>query len=289
MQIYKFKHLLSPLFDFTFILLTAASTKRIRQWPILLFEENQLKPCNIIVQRNTQFTEKFISNMNACISKIIGASRIKSLASCFATALLGVTFSACTVLDPPRIERPVPLEPRIIERVAPPSDGDLLMTYVLQVRKLSADDFMVEQNRVRTEFSNSSSEFNRVKLAVMLALSPSAASATASATNGNGGGEDTELIALLDPLVFSAAASGSAVKPELRALAYILQGMANERKRLRELAKIAQTKITVIKRDESSIVESKQLKVRIEDLERQLAALKSIEKSVGARGESASK
>jgi hypothetical protein len=211
---------------------------------------------------------------------------------------MGLSLSACTVLDPPRIERPVPLEPRIIERMAAPSDGDILMAYVLQVRKLSAEDFLVEQNRVRTEFSNNNSEYSRVKLAVMLALTPIttatavapvAAATPAPATLASNGNEDAELIALLDPLVFSVTASGSSAKPELRALAHIIQGMAHERKRLRELAKVAQTKVTVIKRDESSVLESRQLKVRIEDLERQLAALKSIEKSVGARGDSAVK
>ena len=209
----------------------------------------------------------------------------KIIVQALTATTLAATLGACAVLDPPRIERPAPLEPRIIERLAPPSDGDLLMAYVLQVRKLSTDEFMVEQNRVRTEFSNNNSEYSRVKLAVMLALTPVP---VAVATNG-GGNEDAELIALLDPLVFSVAASGTSAKPELRALAHILQGMAHDRKRLREQAKVAQTKITVIKRDESSVVESKQLKVRIEDLERQLAALKSIEKSVGARGESAVK
>ncbi len=213
------------------------------------------------------------------------AQRYKIIVQAAAAIILGAALSACAVLDPPRIERLAPLEPRIIERLAPPSDGDLLMAYVLQVRKLSTDEFMVEQNRVRTEFSNNNSEYSRVKLAVMLALTPVPAVVT---TNGNGN-EDAELIALLDPLVFSVAASGTSAKPELRALAHILQGMAHDRKRLREQAKVAQTKITVIKRDESSVVESKQLKVRIEDLERQLAALKSIEKSVGARGESIAK
>ncbi len=203
---------------------------------------------------------------------------------------IGLSLCACTVLDPPRIERPVPLEPRIIERMAAPSDGDTLMAYVLQVRKLGTEEFMVEQNRVRTEFSNNNSEYSRVKLAVMLALTPVTANSITAATGTTAatatGNEDAELIALLDPLVFSVTASGSAAKPELRALAHIIQGMAYERKRLRELAKVAQTKVTVIKRDESSVLESRQLKVRIEDLERQLAALKSIEKSVGQRGDS---
>ncbi len=214
------------------------------------------------------------------------------------TAIFACVFlSACSVLDPPRIERVAPLEPRIIERLAPPSDGDTLMAYVLQMRKLSTDEFLTEQNRVRAEFSNNNSEYNRVKLALMLALTPVTAIngtypnaaatsvSTSSAANYVTPNEDAEIIALLDPLVFSVVASGSSAKPELRALAHIIQGMAHDRKRLREQAKVAQTKITVIKRDESSVVESKQLKVRIEDLERQLAALKSIEKSVGSRGE----
>lgn len=213
----------------------------------------------------------------------------KTIVQAAAATILGATLSACAVLDPPRIERPAPLEPRIIERLAPPSDGDLLMAYVLQVRKLSTDEFMVEQNRVRIEFSNNNSEYIRIKLAVMLALTPVPVAVVSNYNGSGGSNEDTELIALLDPLVFSVAASGTSAKPELRALAHILQGMAHDRKRLREQAKVAQTKITVIKRDESSVVESKQLKVRIEDLERQLSALKSIEKSVGARGESAVK
>ena len=208
-----------------------------------------------------------------------------------------VGLSACAVLDPPRIERPTPLSPLIVERLAPPSDGDTLMAYVLQTRKLSAEELIAEQNRVRAEFGNNGSEYNRVKLGVMLALTPTA-SALANSGNSNGGSvgngsgngnEDTELIALLDPLVFSTTASGTSVKPELRALAHLLQTVAQDRKRLRDLAKVAQTKITVIKRDESSVVESKQLKVRIEDLERQLSALKSIEKSVGARSDGGTK
>ena len=187
-------------------------------------------------------------------------------------------FGACTI-EPRRVEPPAT---RMIEQVASPSDVDQLLAYMMQSRKLDAREHATEREQMRNTFQTEKSEFNRVKLAMLLT-----SSTATSATYAN---DDAELMALLEPLVRGANASTTDVavnaqKTEVRALAMLLAGMAQERKKLRDLLRETQTRINTLRRDDTKEMEVRALRSRVAELERNLAALKSIDRSVNRRSE----
>ena len=145
--------------------------------------------------------------------------------------------------------------------------------------------------RSRNAFQGDKSEFNRVKLALLLVPVPASPLASAASANAT---DDGDLIALLEPLVRNTAASAAAsmavipvpVAPVgMRALAMLLYGMAQDRQKLREQWREAQVRLNAMRRDDSKEVEARALRARVEDLERKLAALKSIDRSVNRRSE----
>jgi hypothetical protein len=206
-----------------------------------------------------------------------------------------VTLLAACAIEPNRIERPAPpIEPKVLIEPAAPSAADRLLQYMTQIRKLSYPDLLAERERVRTDFALDRSEFNRVKLALTLAL-PSLPN---TATNAVGGliltvpslttaAEDNELIALTEPITAAGtAANGTATEPEMRALAMLIQSLAQDRKRVRDQTREIQTKALAKGREEAVTKEQEAriLRLRVEELEKQLTALKSIERSVNTRG-----
>ncbi|HEX9390038.1 MAG TPA: hypothetical protein VF928_01860 [Usitatibacteraceae bacterium] len=154
-----------------------------------------------------------------------------------------------------------------------PSEAEQLLTYVLQARLMPPAEFALEKDRARTEFAAEKSSHNRIKLAILIALSPPSVAASAAL-------DDAEFQALVDPLAFSAGASLASTEPALRAIATLLQGMAQDRKRLREITIRSQS----TRREEASAqAEARILRIQVEDLEKKLNALKSIERSVTSR------
>ena len=117
------------------------------------------------------------------------------------------------------------------------------------------------------------SDFSRVKLALLLA----AATATHTAS------EDVELIAALEPVV--AAPAGETAGAELRLLAQVLHVTAIERRKLREQLRESQVRLVAARRDEPREAETRALRAKVEDLEKKLNALKSIDRSVNRRVE----
>ena len=190
-------------------------------------------------------------------------------------------FTACALQPKYNEQLAVP----VIAQPAPQSETDQLLAYLMQTRKLDAREFVIEREQTRNAFQTEKSEFNRVKLALLLASIPALLmpySANAS--------DDTELIALLDPLVNNAGAATAdastlAQKTELRALAILMHGIAHDRKKLRDQWREAQARVNALRRDDTKDVETRALRARVEELERKLAALKSIDRSVNRRSE----
>ena len=81
-----------------------------------------------------------------------------------AICLLG----ACA-LEPKRIEPPLT---RVIVQPAMPSESDQLLVYFAQVRKFDTRELASEREQMRNAFQLVKSEFNRVKLAILLASTP---------------------------------------------------------------------------------------------------------------------
>jgi hypothetical protein len=195
--------------------------------------------------------------------------------------------SGCA-LEPAKIDRVPPPDPTIIMQPVAPSASDALQTLLLQARKMAPAELAIEKEKARAEFNTDKSEISRIKLALLLAQpAPGNASAATLAA------DDAELTALVDPVAASAGTTtvigSTSAEPrtseaELKVLALLIQGNVQERKRLREQARDALSRAQVTraeatKKDE----EARILRTKVEELEKQLAALKSIERSVTSR------
>ena len=202
----------------------------------------------------------------------------------FILVFAAVCLLAACALEPKRNEPPVT---RVIMQPAHPSESDELLGYLAQARKLDTRQFVAERELMRNTFQADKSEFNRVKLALLLAAIPGPAGPVSAGANA---GEDGDLIALLEPLVHNAGASPAAVPPAIlqtgiRPLAMLVYGMAQDRKKLREQWRDAQARVNAMRRDDTKDVEARTLRARVEELEGRLAALKSIDRSVNRRSE----
>ena len=92
-----------------------------------------------------------------------------------------------------------------------------------------------------------------------------------------------ELIAALEPVV--ATPAGETAGAELRLLAQVLHVTAIERRKLREQLRESQVRLVAARRDEPREAETRALRAKVEDLEKKLNALKSIDRSVNRRVE----
>ena len=189
---------------------------------------------------------------------------------------------AACALEPKRID--VPPETRIIVQTAPPSQADQLLIHVAKVRLLEAREFAAERENVRNQFQRDKSDFNRIKFALMLALVPVATSSASSPTAQ----DDVELLSLIEPLIAGAGAAGTA-DSEVRALATLLYGVISDRRKVREQLRDTQARLSLARKDDTRDAEARALRVRVEELETKLNALKSIDRSVNRRAESVGK
>jgi polyhydroxyalkanoate synthesis regulator phasin len=187
-------------------------------------------------------------------------NRINPFTAAFALALL----TSCAA------QRPVPAEPPPpvpVSLPAPvPNEIDELMAYLLQAKMLGAAALADESSRLREDWSREQSDFARLKLALVL----------------TGNGDDGELMELMEPMV----QESSTAKPEMRALAILLYASAQERKRARENLASAQTRLREAhKNEEASQARADQLRKQVEELEKKLNALITIEKSLIERND----
>ncbi len=192
--------------------------------------------------------------------------------SCARSALMIgalVILQGCTLL-PSQVSRPASEAPT---QATQSSDGEQLLTYVLRARLMTAGELTAEKDRARAELALDNSNRNRVKLAILLAFTlPGAAGPSAQ--------EDAELQSLIEPMAFSPSVSLSSSEPGVRAIATLLQSLAQDRRRVREL--LARNQAS--RRDEANAqAEARILRMQLEELERKLNALKSIERSVTSR------
>lgn len=200
--------------------------------------------------------------------------------------LVPMALLAACALEPKRADPP---PARVVVQPAPPSETDQLLTYMMQTRKLDARELANEREQLRAIFQADKSEFNRVKLALVIAPAP-LTSATAAANLTTNANDDAELITLLEPLVNnnSASSTDALVVPqsfEIRALSTLIYGIAQDRKKLRDQWREAQARVNALRRDDTKEVEARALRARVEELEAKLAALKSIDSSVNRRFE----
>lgn len=171
--------------------------------------------------------------------------------------------TGCALQPPAPVAATGPATP-VSAAIAPAHSAiEQLMAYLLQARTLGAHALSEEISRMREAWGRDKSEVTRLKLALLLA--------------SNANTDDGELMTLLEPLVQDAASA----KPEIRALATLVHGAAYERKRTKDSLAAAQARLREAqKSQESSLARVDQQRRQIEDLEKRLNALKTIEKSL---------
>jgi hypothetical protein len=162
--------------------------------------------------------------------------------------------------EPPPAPKPAPVTSAIVPAKAP-SVSESIMTYVLKVRNLTNSVLTDEVHKMREALAREKSDANRLKLAVVLVQS--------------GSTDEAEILSLVDP------ATQEHVDPGLRGLAVLLHTALTDRRKTREALLATQGRLRdTQKSQESTLARSDQLKKQVEELEKKLTALKSIEKSL---------
>jgi hypothetical protein len=150
-------------------------------------------------------------------------------------------------------------------RTATRSNPDELLAYVSRLRGMSESALGAEATRQRAAAARDGSDAARVRAALALSLAPQ--------------GEDSEVLALVDPVVKRDNADAT-----VRLMASVLQAFAQERRRLRENAVAARTSA----REEKRLAEAQKqradaLQERAAQLQQKLDALTELEKSLSYR------
>jgi hypothetical protein len=162
--------------------------------------------------------------------------------------------ASCAMFDEPRPE-PRAAAPRAAAPAsARSSSADELVAYLAQLRGLSDSALGAEAARQRRE----ATDLARVKAALALALSAQA--------------EESEILALVEPVVRHESAD-----PDVKAMAGFLHALASERRRLKQNAAAAGTRL----KEEQRAVEAQ--KQRADALQQKLDGLTELEKSLSDR------
>ena len=163
---------------------------------------------------------------------------------------LAVLAIACNVLAgchllPPGQEEPPPVEEQIATRQEPAvpgrverprSEAEHLLAYFQHIRKLPAADLGKEHDVARQAYTLARSDFNRVRLAMVLSLPGTAVS------------DEPRALDLLDPVAKN-------TNGELNGLALLLSTNLQERKRLDASTQGLQQKLDALRSLERSMIE----------------------------------
>jgi polyhydroxyalkanoate synthesis regulator phasin len=185
----------------------------------------------------------------------------------FICALAIIVSSGCAVLDRPMVALP---PPAAIVEAPKPSSADQLIDQLQAMQIMSGGDLVALREKHREAFERDASSANRLNYALAWYLTQTSNVAAA---------DEDKLAQLIEPL-----ATPTNTDSATRALASLLQQAALSRKKVRDDTRYALQRANTTKKEEPSReAEVRQLRARIDDLEKQLAALKSIERSVTRR------
>jgi hypothetical protein len=181
---------------------------------------------------------------------------------------LAALLPGCQLLEKLNGPSPPPASPAppVVERSAPAgaSSAEELVAYLSRLKSLSENALNAEANRQRQAAHRDPSDLSRVKAAMALTLSPNA--------------EETDILALVDPL------TKAKTDADVRAMASFLQGIALERRRLKESAAAAGARVRdAQKARDNEKQRADALQERAAQLQQKLDALTDIEKSLSDR------
>jgi hypothetical protein len=180
--------------------------------------------------------------------------------SCYflTTLLMG-----CATPQPPAPVINKPAQP-VIPVASPthmPAQPELdLASYALKLKTLGPQPFQAELIQLRQQAREQPSYANRLRLALALWVS---------------GGDDVEIQALAE------SNQANLADTQLRGIGLLLASISGERRRNRELQASSQTRSQEVRRtQESQQARLEALQRQIDELERKLAALRDMEKSL---------
>jgi hypothetical protein len=178
--------------------------------------------------------------------------------------------AGCAVLDklagaPPTAPAPAEAAPGAAA-ILRKSSADELVTYLARLKGMSESALSAEAARQRQAAQRQSDEVARLKAAMALVVS--------------GQPEEGEVLALVDPLTKKDGTRDA----DVRAMASFLQGIAHERRRLKESAAAAGVKLRDAQRArENEKQRAEALQERAAQLQQKLDALTDLEKSLSDR------
>ncbi|QJR14412.1 hypothetical protein [Usitatibacter palustris] len=180
-----------------------------------------------------------------------------------ALAACAFGLGACALLEE---EKPAP----VVVAPAPPrkpTSADELLAYLDRLRALDEAALALETSRQREFAKKDPTDLARLKAALALSTSPQS--------------EEADILALIEPLLREGYAIQDA---DALAMASFLQGMALERRRLKESAAVANGR----SRDDRKAMDAQKhradhLEQRVTQLQQKIDALTSLEKSLSKR------
>jgi len=155
-------------------------------------------------------------------------------------AALAVTVGGCALMPGSETQEPAPAVKADAPAAKPelPESSDSLLLYYQHLRRLPAAGVGREHDIARTAYGRARSDYNRVRLAMVLALPGTPAS------------DDARALELLEPVARNPNA-------ELQGLAYLLVSHVQERRRLDANAQSLQQKLDALKSLERAMIERK--------------------------------
>jgi hypothetical protein len=190
--------------------------------------------------------------------------RLRSLAVILAFAAL----AGCSLFERPTEPAPVtsaPETPSILAPLVGRSTAQDLMAYLGKLRTMNESALAAETTRQRAAAQKQPSDVAKIKVAMAMVVAPQA--------------EEADILAMVDPI-----ARKESAEAEVRAMASFLQGVAVERRRLKESAATAGARL----RDERRVRETEKqradaMQERAAQLQQKLDALTDLEKSLSDR------
>ncbi len=190
--------------------------------------------------------------------------RLRSLA----VALPFAALAGCSLFERPADPAPVtstPETPAILAPLVGRSTAQDLMAYLGRLRTMSESALAAETTRQRAAAQKQPSDVAKLKVAMAMVVAPQA--------------EEADILAMVDPI-----ARKETAEAEVRAMASFLQGVAVERRRLKESAATAGARL----RDERRARETEKqraeaMQERAAQLQQKLDALTDLERSLSDR------
>jgi len=175
-------------------------------------------------------------------------------------ALLAVT--GCATVAPPSIPATTAPAP-----VSVASAADSLVAELARLQGMPPAALATVKESARDAFERDPADFRRVFYALTLFVAPSSPA------------DDDRLLAIVEPLILS----GKPVEEAARVVVALALANAVARKKIRDEAIQQRNRAAAAGKRDDREAENRALKQRLEELEKQLVALKSIDRSVTSR------